>query len=277
MNPDPKILSNLAKTALKNQNKQIAGDWSPPQGPEGKQFVESIKPEDRDVPEDSARVFRAVSSNRFHVEAATNISKKFEGYIDRLCKSIALGWTTWMAQSTIQGVVIMGPVGTLVPGTVMGPDLGGLILASNPPVDTPQERECTTAVARAFGAGWTEWSSQLNGTIPCAHCAVFPGPMAPPLPNVPVPVSTLISSGATALTKDRLVAAMNQNYGGSGTFTEDIFQSVSAAFAQYFPTWQGATNVVNVLAGGPIPTFAPPVVPAGPVMGGVGAGAACFL
>jgi len=277
MTPEAQTLATLAKTALKNQNKQVAAGWQPPLGPAGKQFAQSIKPSDRNVAADEARVFRSVSSNRFHVDAASNISKKFELYVDRLCDAIAMGWGTWMTQSTIQGVVVMGPVGTLIPGTIMGPDLGGLILSSDPPVDTPQERQCTTAVARAFGAGWAEWSSQLTGTIPLAHCAVFPGPMAPPLPNVPVPVSTLASSGSGALTKERLVDAMVLNYQGSGSFAQDIFESISEAFTLYFPSWQGGTEVVNVLAGGPIPTFAPPVVPAGPVIGGIGVGAACFM
>jgi hypothetical protein len=277
MMPDPDILSDLAKEALKSQGKQVASGWAPPQGDAGKQFAQSIKPGDRNVAADDERVFRPVSSNRFHVDAAINISQKFEAYLERMCSAIANGWGTWMSESSIQGVVVIGAVGTVLPGTVMGPGLDALIMTSDPPVATPQERQCSMAIARTLGAGWSEWASQLEGAIPCAHCGVFPGPMAPPLPNVPVPVSTLVSSGSEALSKPRLAEEMSINYEGSGHFAQDIFDAVSEAFSLYFPTWQSETNVVNVLAGGPVPSFAPPVVPAGPVIGGVGVGAACFL
>jgi hypothetical protein len=37
-----------------------------------------------------------------------------------------------------------------------------------------------------------------------------------------------------------------------------------------FKVWQASTMVTQVMGTGPVPTFAPPYVPAGPVLGGVG-------
>jgi hypothetical protein len=51
---------------------------------------------------------------------------------------------------------------------------------------------------------------------------------------------------------------------------KELFDCVADAFDKCFKIWQGATQVTNVLGTGPIPTFAPPFVPAGPVLGGVG-------
>jgi hypothetical protein len=51
---------------------------------------------------------------------------------------------------------------------------------------------------------------------------------------------------------------------------KQLFDSVADAFEKCFMTWQTSTQVTNVLGAGPIPTFAPPFVPVGPVVGGVG-------
>ena len=236
-----------------------------------------MKPEDRNVAPDMERVFQPVSSNRFHVDAATNISKQFEAYLQKICASIASAWGMWMNESCIQGLVVMGPTATIIPGTVTGPGMQGLIMASDPPIQSPQERGCTVAIAKAFGMAWGQWSFELSGVLPVVHCAAFPGPMAPPLPNIPVLVSTLQSAGEGALQKEALTQSMINNYQGSGHFSHDIFSSVAQAISEYFPGWKNGTNVINVLAGGPVPSFAPPLSPAGPVIGGIGVGAACFL
>ena len=47
--------------------------------------------------------------------------------------------------------------------------------------------------------------------------------------------------------------------------------SIADAFEKVFQIWQTSTQVTNVMGFGPVPTFAPPVVPMGPVVGGLGA------
>ena len=51
---------------------------------------------------------------------------------------------------------------------------------------------------------------------------------------------------------------------------DGIVESVLRAFEQYLQLWKVTTLVTNVLGTGPVPTFAPPFVPVGPVVGGVG-------
>ena len=50
---------------------------------------------------------------------------------------------------------------------------------------------------------------------------------------------------------------------------QQLFESIADAVEKCFQLWQTTTMVTNVLGMGPIPTFAPPVVPAGPVLGGM--------
>jgi len=51
---------------------------------------------------------------------------------------------------------------------------------------------------------------------------------------------------------------------------KEIFESVADAFEKSYNVWKGTTMVTNILGTGPVPTFAPPYVPVGPVVGGVG-------
>ena len=49
-----------------------------------------------------------------------------------------------------------------------------------------------------------------------------------------------------------------------------VKDSIADAFEKVFQIWQTSTQVTNVMGFGPVPTFAPPVVPMGPVVGGLG-------
>jgi hypothetical protein len=57
----------------------------------------------------------------------------------------------------------------------------------------------------------------------------------------------------------------------------DLFDALAQAFSVVFQTFKATTLVSNVLGTGPIPTFAPPVVPVGPVVAGTATGAPGFL
>jgi hypothetical protein len=52
-------------------------------------------------------------------------------------------------------------------------------------------------------------------------------------------------------------------------YHQELFDAITDAFDKVFTIWQASTMVTNVLGTGPVPTFAPPYVPVGPVMGGV--------
>jgi hypothetical protein len=51
-------------------------------------------------------------------------------------------------------------------------------------------------------------------------------------------------------------------------FHAELFEAIIDGFQKCFLLWQTSTMVTNVLGTGPVPTFAPPYVPAGPVVGG---------
>jgi hypothetical protein len=91
--------------------------------------------------------------------------------------------------------------------------------------------------------------------------------MAPPMPNVPSPFSILLHD-ANATSPSNLKMAMRSSLHGNMDYCMEFFESVATAFQLPLFTWKMAQQVTRVMGTGPIPTFAPPYVPAGPVIGG---------
>ena len=182
---------------------------------------------------------------------------------------VARAVARWRSQAVLKDVVINGPTAT--GGSVAGPALQPVI------EQTMAEAGVPAAVARAFAApvssAWSAWASSLRvpGINWYPSFASFPGPVAPPTPNVPTPLMALggnpgplsaaslkasIRNALGARAKDpQAAAAINQ-------FADDF----AARFARYL----AGAMVTNVMGTGPVPTFAPPYVPVGPVVGGKG-------
>ena len=62
---------------------------------------------------------------------------------------------------------------------------------------------------------------------------------------------------------------MDANLGDpTALHASDLFDAIAKAFSNVFQIFKVSTIVQNVLGMGPIPTFAPPFVPVGPVVMG---------
>jgi hypothetical protein len=95
------------------------------------------------------------------------------------------------------------------------------------------------------------------------------------MPNVPTPLIACPSAMMTRiLVPDELKKEMvNALDGGLKDKDKDkhyeaLFDAIATVLALAFTTWLPAQQVMLVMGKGPIPTFAPPFVPVGPVMGG---------
>jgi hypothetical protein len=73
-----------------------------------------------------------------------------------------------------------------------------------------------------------------------------------------------------SLTASALKELMLGKFGASEDYAAELFDAVATAVAACFETWVMGTIVTNVMGSGPVPTFAPPYVPVGPVVGGTG-------
>ena len=268
--PDKSLFTQLTKTMFVAKAIVLPEKWKSP----GEQFPRAFKAVELAVPPNApTTLFKAASLNKYHVDAARDISQKFEGYIEGICGAICDAIGQWQSQATIANVIINGPVGMLMPGGVTGPPLGQLILASAP-MKTPQEIKYSQAVAAAFGPAWLAWHTGMMGTLMYPAFAAFPGPMAPPTPNIPMPLIALPSPGEALMAPPTLKKVMASAFGdASAAHAEKLFDCLCTAFAPVFMMFKGSNQVKNVLGMGPIPTFAPPFVPVGPVVMGTGTGA----
>jgi hypothetical protein len=214
-------------------------------------------------------LFVAASNNKYHTDTAKKISDQFTAYIDGVCDAICSAWSQWQSMATMVGVMVNAV--TASAGQVVGPPMGPLILASAPKA-TPQEIKYSNAISNAINTGWLSYQSTIKvpGLPWYPAFAAMPSPVAPPTPNIPVPVIALTQVTTTVskmMLKQSMIGLLADPM---ALHHQELFDAIADAFEKCFQTWQASTQVTNVLGTGPVPTFAPPFVPVGPVVGGVG-------
>jgi hypothetical protein len=266
------MMQQLAKLQFSSFGIKLPIDWRDPTetvaaNHYGKAFKASEKV--TPVPPCPPALFVAASPNKYHTDAAKEISDKLSAYIDGICSAICSAWSQWQSTATLVGVVINAV--TAAGGQVVGPPWMPLIMAGAPKA-TEWELKYSTAIADALSTAWLSYTATIKvpGLPWYPAFAAFPGPVAPPTPNVPVPVAALTQVTAP-LAKSALKGLKTGKLAQpEALHAEKLFEALADAFEKCFKIWQTSTMVTNVLGTGPVPTFAPPVVPAGPVVGGIG-------
>ncbi len=263
--PQKSQLAEMAKLNFKAKAIGLPVKWKTPTG---EQYAKAFAMSELVNPPDAASVFLAKSPNKYHVETQKEIGKGFADFIEKICGALCDAIDKWMKLTSIAGMVITGPVGVVAPGNVVGPPLMPFILASAP-VNTPQLMKYSKAIAQVVSTAWQQWQMGLAGQLMYPAFAAFPGPMAPPMPCVPMPLIAFSSPGEAMLSPATLKAQMIANLGDAEALHhKELFDAVAQAFNTTFTLFKATTMVQNVLGTGPIPTFAPPFVPVGPVVGG---------
>ena len=270
--PQASMMKEMAKLQFRAASLLLPVQWQQPSGKTpAQQFNDAFKPGELICvpPPMPPGLFIAASPNKYHCDTAKDISKKFEAYIDGVCDAICSAWGVWQSAATLTGVIINAV--TAAGGQVVGPPLTPLILAKAPKA-TPQETKYSNAIAQAIGNGWTAYTATIKvpGLPWYPLFAAIPSPVAPPTPNIPAPVIALTQVAAPvskAVLKGQMIAGLADP---DALHHKELFDAIAGAFEQCFQIWQASTMVSNVLGTGPVPTFAPPYVPVGPVVGGVG-------
>jgi hypothetical protein len=189
-------------------------------------------------------------------------------YIDQVSAAICSAWAVWRAAATLVGVSINGV--TASGGKVVGPPWMPLILA-NGPCNSPETLKLTQSIAAGLGGAWFQLTNSISvpGLPWYPSFAGVPAPVAPPTPNVTTPVSAL-TMARSLVGKAALKNAMMANDPAGSRDHQNLYEAIAEAFEQSFQLWTATSIVTNVLGTGPVPAFAPPHVPVGPVVGGVG-------
>ena len=236
----------------------------------GKQYGDAFPASERSSTPDTAvpPLFQPASMNKYHTDTQKKLNEQFGKFIDDMCSAICSAWSQWQTAASMAGIIVNAI--TAAGGVMVGPPMTPLIIATAPKT-SPMMIKYATAIASTIGTGWLTWQSSIKipGLPFYPAFAAFPSAMAPPMPNVPVPLIALTqvttTLGASAL-KGQMVGQLGDPM---APFHKELFEAISDSFEKCFLIWQPSTMVTNVLGTGPIPTFLPPFVPVGPVVGGI--------
>ncbi len=179
----------------------------------------------------------------------------------------------WLAQATYEG------------GDVRGVIVRGGSLDS--PVDIAEEveqdllaqrldRDLARAVALTAHEAWTSWARgwSLPPSRAFPEFAAVASPEAPTRPSKPVKLAPRASRGFQLLGAARLEQELCDKLRSCqpGDARSDLVRKIARLVGQQVAEWSAVAMVEGILAGGSVPTFAPPYVPVGPVVGRTEAG-----
>jgi hypothetical protein len=268
--PQASAFQQLARAKFTSFNLTVPTNWKDPQGQAGDQYSRAFKPEERSTAPGMPPLFRAASSNKYHTDTQKMHIGKIGGFIDGVSSAICDAWGKWQKLAVIAGVVIAGP--TASGGQLVGPPLAPLILASAPKA-SPQEAKFSNVIAQVISTAWLTFTATVKlPPLPLYPAfATVPSPIAPPTPNTPV-FFTVLAQVPTSISCQVMKMQMVGQLADPGApFHAELFECICDAFEKSYTAWKLATQVTKILGTGPVPTFAPPIVPAGPVVGGIGA------
>lgn len=178
---------------------------------------------------------------------------------------------TWKATAAFAGIMVNAVTAMGPPGCLKGPPLAPLMTARLATL-TGDDRAIATAAAQGIGANFAAWQNGV--TVPglpwYPAFAAVPAPVAAPVPNVPTTFAALVSGGLGGMMDPNLLqAAMSAAASASiRDRAKTAFASIAPQVIAQFQAKVLASTVKGVLGSGPVPTFAPPYVPVGPVVGG---------
>ncbi|MCO4760393.1 MAG: hypothetical protein KC502_02740 [Myxococcales bacterium] len=270
--PQPAMLKNLVKIAFKAHAIVLPTKWKQPVGnPEGRQYIDAFKLTELVRPFSASKLFLPATPNKYHVDTQKKLHKQFDKYIDGICDAICGAWDKWRLQAKFSNLIINGPVAVGSPGCLKGPKLKSLIMMQAPK-SSPAEKKYSDSVAKHLSKAWGDWQGKVMvpGLPWYPAFTAFPLAMAPPMPNIPMPLIVCPSAMAAEMLvpsklKDGMVKAHNDK---KALHHKELFDSIGKGVSVVFLIWLVSQQIMNVLGKGPVPTYAPPYVPVGPVVGG---------
>jgi hypothetical protein len=215
---------------------------------------------------------------KYQQDSCDKIGKNFKDFHDTMIDAVGFAHNMWKLQAKFGNLQIMAVSAIGSPGCLSGPELESLIkTAPQCAAWTGNMAKHRDAVAKGVSKCFKNWQDQV--TIPGLPLypafAAFPGPMAPPMPNIPVPLIACISGQMSMIiTPSQMQSEMGNALDG-GLKDKDktkqydaLYGSIALVLSLSFMIWLASQQLMLTLGKGPIPTFAPPFVPVGPVVAG---------
>ncbi len=254
--------------------------WKQPSGDvPSKQYIDGITlPKIAGFPKLIPPWFLPQNPHTYHFDACDKVGKFFKDLHDGMLDAVKFAHDLWRLQAKFQNLQVMACCAIGTPGCLDGPKLEPLIkMAPSCAAWTGNMAKYRDAVAKGVSDAFYNWQSMVMvpGLPWYPAFAAFPGPMAPPMPNIPMPLIACPSARIADI-----VAPMTMKQGMIGALDsglkkddedkqhEALFMSIATVLSMAFVMWLPMQQVSLVMGMGPIPTFAPPFVPVGPVVSG---------
>lgn len=259
---------------------KLPANWENPSGdPAADHYGKCLKPEEKvAIPSLIPPWFMPANMNKVHQKSCDEIGKNFKDFHDTMLDAIAFAHNMWKLQAKFKDLKIMAVSAIGAPGCLDGPELESLI--KNAPMCaamTGNMQKHRDAVAKGVSKCFKDWQDKV--TVPglpwYPAFAAFPGPMAPPMPNVPTPLVACPSAMMTAMATPMSMKSEMDSALDGGMKDKDptkqyeaLHDAIATVVSAAFMIWLPSQQVIGVMGKGPVPSFAPPYVPVGPVVGG---------
>ena len=213
-----------------------------------------------------------------HQKTVNKIGDNYKEFHDTMLDAVKYAHDMWKLQAKFTGLMINAVTALGKPGCLDGPELESLI--KNAPMCasmTGNAAKHRDAVAKGVSKCFKDWQGKvmIPGLPLYPAFAAFPGPQAPPMPNVPVPLIACPSAMASQIFSPSAMTKEMDDALDSGLKDKDpekhyhaLHDAIATVLSLGLMIWCASQMVQLVLGKGPIPTFAPPFVPVGPVVMG---------
>lgn len=268
------FINILADLKFVGNNKKLPVDWKDPSGdPAAGHYDMAFKSDEKKVSPEPMCYFWAASMNKYHVDTCKEIGGKFKDFCHKALDAVKTGINTAKAQAKFKDLKIMSVSAIGTPGCLDFPKLKDKIILEG---KEDNEKAYAKAIKEGISECWDGWASKVMvpGLPWYPAFAAFPLASAPPMPNIPVPLIICVSPGMAKMAPSALKSAMIDKLDGAvkkkdpDKQHEALFDAISVAVAIGFLIWVASQMVMGVLGKGPVPSYAPPFVPVGPVLGG---------
>ena len=272
-----------AKFASHGLKLPTSDSWEQPSGdPAAQQYADGLKESNENIagPPTCLPIpfFQPQNMNKQHQDSCNQIGNDFKAFHDKMLDAVKYSHSMWKLQAKFKDLKVMAVSAIGAPGCLDGPELESNIkMSPGTAAMIGNEAKYRDAVAKGVSKCFKAWQDKV--TVPglpwYPAFAAFPGPQAPPMPNVPMPLITCISAKMTDITvpgtmRDAMIDAFDQGLKDKDPDKqhEALFDAIDVVLCLAFMIWLASQQVMLVLGKGPIPTFAPPYVPVGPVVAG---------
>jgi hypothetical protein len=272
-----KILGNLK---FLSHGLKLPVSWSSPSGKDpGKQYGDALKPAEKTAqPQLMPPWFMPQEPQKYFQDTCDKVGNEFKSFHDDILDAVGFAHNMWKLQAKFQNLQVMGPSVIGSPGCLDGPELESLIQkAPMCAAYTGNKAKYRDAVAKGVSKCFKDWQGQvmIPGLPWYPAFAMFAGPMAPPMPNIPTPLIACPSAMMAQMATPMPMASEMKNALDGGVKNDDkdkhyeaLFDALATVISLAFMIWLPSQQVMMVMGKGQIPTFAPPFVPAGPVLAG---------